>query len=52
MISTFPNLFITHDLATVKAIAGEIVVMYQGRIVEQGPRLRGEAPTADTLKQR
>jgi len=31
-------LFITHDLATVKAIADEIVVMLQGRIVEQGPR--------------
>ncbi len=29
-------LFITHDLATVKAIADEIVVMYQGGIVEQG----------------
>ncbi len=79
-------LFITHDLATVKAIADEIVVMYQGSIVEQGPkkqileppwqdytelllssvpemdpdwldnlvqrRLRGEAPTAETLRQR
>ena len=31
-------LFITHDLATVKAIADEIVVMLQGRIVEQGPK--------------
>jgi peptide/nickel transport system ATP-binding protein len=29
-------LFITHDLATVKAISDEIVVMLQGRIVEQG----------------
>ena len=29
-------LFITHDLNTVKAIADEIVVMLQGRIVEQG----------------
>jgi peptide/nickel transport system ATP-binding protein len=29
-------LFITHDLATVKAIADEIVVMLQGQIVEQG----------------
>jgi peptide/nickel transport system ATP-binding protein len=33
-------LFITHDLATVKAIADEIVVMLQGRIVEQG--VKGE----------
>ncbi|OED35247.1 ABC transporter [Chromatiales bacterium (ex Bugula neritina AB1)] len=31
-------LFITHDLATVKAIADEIVVMYQGKIVEQGSK--------------
>ena len=31
-------LFITHDLATVKAIADEIVVMLQGRIVEQGKK--------------
>ncbi|MCY4245130.1 MAG: ABC transporter ATP-binding protein [Gammaproteobacteria bacterium] len=31
-------LFITHDLATVKAIADEIVVMLQGRIVEHGKK--------------
>ena len=31
-------LFITHDLATVKAIADSIVVMHQGRVVEQGPK--------------
>jgi peptide/nickel transport system ATP-binding protein len=31
-------LYITHDLATVRAIADEIVVMYQGRVVESGPR--------------
>ena len=31
-------LFITHDLATVKAIADHIVVMYQGRVVEQGEK--------------
>jgi peptide/nickel transport system ATP-binding protein len=31
-------MFITHDLATVKAIADEIVVMLLGEIVEQGPK--------------
>ena len=31
-------LFITHDLATVKAISDEIIVMLQGRVVEHGPR--------------
>jgi len=30
-------LFITHDLSTVKAIADEVVVMLQGKVVEQGP---------------
>ena len=29
-------LFITHDIAVVKAIADEIVVMFDGRVVEQG----------------
>jgi len=29
-------MFITHDIATVKAISDEIVVMYQGKVVEQG----------------
>ena len=31
-------MFITHDIATVRAIADEIVVMLQGRVVEQGEK--------------
>ena len=31
-------MFITHDLATVKAIADNVVVMLQGEIVEQSPK--------------
>ncbi|WP_245271269.1 ATP-binding cassette domain-containing protein [Mesorhizobium sp. LNJC384A00] len=37
-------LFITHDLQTVRAIADEVVVMNQGRIVEQGPKDEFFAP--------
>lgn len=40
-------LYITHDLATVKAIADEIVVMHQGRVVESGPKSKVLAPPHD-----
>ncbi|MBZ0124570.1 MAG: ABC transporter, partial [Roseovarius sp.] len=33
-----------HDLATVRAIADEVVVMLGGRIVEQGPKEAVLAP--------
>ncbi|MEM9433538.1 MAG: ABC transporter ATP-binding protein [Pseudomonadota bacterium] len=32
-------MFITHDLATVRAISDEVVVMKDGLVVEQGPKL-------------
>ena len=37
-------LFITHDLATVKAIADKIVIMLKGRIVEQGEKAEVLSP--------
>lgn len=40
-------LFITHDLATVKAIADSIAVMYQGRLVRYGPKSEVLAPPFD-----
>lgn len=40
-------LFITHDLATVKAISDEIVVMLEGRVVEQGLKSRILKPPHD-----
>ncbi|MEM9247766.1 MAG: ABC transporter ATP-binding protein [Pseudomonadota bacterium] len=37
-------IFITHDIATVEAIADEVVVMYQGSVVEQGVKEEIFAP--------
>ena len=37
-------MFITHDLATVKAIADDVVVMQYGKVVEQGPKAEMFAP--------
>jgi len=37
-------MFITHDLATVRAISDEVVVMKDGRVVEQGPKAEMFAP--------
>jgi len=37
-------LFITHDIATVRAISDEIVVMFQGRVVQQGPKTKVLSP--------
>ncbi|MGD9922104.1 MAG: ABC transporter ATP-binding protein [Pseudorhodoplanes sp.] len=35
---TISYLFISHDIAAVKAVADEIVVMFKGKVVEQGPK--------------
>jgi peptide/nickel transport system ATP-binding protein len=37
-------LFITHDIATVRAISDEIVVMFQGRVVQQGLKTKVLSP--------
>lgn len=37
-------MFITHDIATVRAIADEIVVMNQGKVVQQGPKTEVLSP--------
>jgi peptide/nickel transport system ATP-binding protein len=37
-------LFITHDIATVRAIADEIVVMNQGKVVQQGLKTKVLSP--------
>jgi peptide/nickel transport system ATP-binding protein len=40
-------LFITHDLATVKAIADSVAVMYRGEVVRYGPASEALAPPFD-----
>ncbi len=40
-------LFITHDIATVRAIADSIAVMYQGELVRYGPKSRVLSPPFD-----
>ena len=40
-------MFITHDLATVKAIADSIAVMYRGRVVRFGPKDKVLSPPFD-----
>ena len=46
-IENVAYLFITHDLATVKAIADSIAVMYQGRVVRYGPKSEVLSPPFD-----
>ena len=37
-------LFITHDISTVKAISDEVVVMFQGKVIEQGSKTKIFSP--------
>ncbi len=46
-IENVAYLFITHDLATVKAIADSIAVMYQGEVVRYGPKSKVLSPPFD-----
>lgn len=46
-IENVAYLFITHDLATVRAIADSIAVMYQGQVVRYGPKSEVLAPPFD-----
>jgi len=46
-IENVAYLFITHDLATVRAIADSIAVMYQGRVVRYGSKTDVLAPPFD-----
>ena len=40
-------LFITHDIATVRAIADSIAVMFQGKVVRFGPKSQVLTPPFD-----
>jgi peptide/nickel transport system ATP-binding protein len=44
-------LFITHDIATVKAISDSIAVMYQGSLVRFGKKSKVLAPPFDDYTQ-
>lgn len=46
-IENVAYLFITHDLATVRAIADSIAVMYQGRVVRYGSKSEVLSPPFD-----
>jgi peptide/nickel transport system ATP-binding protein len=46
-IENVAYLFITHDLATVKAIADSIAVMYRGEVVRYGPKSEVLKPPFD-----
>ncbi|MCB1461717.1 MAG: ABC transporter ATP-binding protein [Nitratireductor sp.] len=46
-IENVAYLFITHDLATVRAIADSIAVMFQGKVVRYGPKSQVLSPPFD-----
>jgi len=41
------ELFYTHDIATVRAIADSIAVMFQGKVVRFGPKSKVLSPPFD-----
>lgn len=45
-------LYITHDIDTVRAIADDVAVMYQGRIVRYGPKPQVLSPPFDDYTQK
>ncbi|WP_371170491.1 ABC transporter ATP-binding protein [Aliiroseovarius sp. 2305UL8-7] len=46
-IENVAYLFITHDIATVRAIADSIAVMFQGKVVRYGPKAEVLSPPFD-----
>ena len=44
------NLFTTHDVTTLRANAGQVVVMHAGKAIEQGSKTHASPPREDYPK--